>query len=410
MKTLLVFFSLVYCFEVCAQNDTLSSFAFPIPKYEVNCMNYFNSKATGIDPVNAFLLAKMNELMYPERLDYQIRYLQNNSKPLDSLPSTNYLKEHPRINNGNFKFAFEKRLSHYFSSDSITNHAEFYFIEKPVLDTFNFLGLKSIKGYDPEIIVINHKDLILILFRGTDDVNDNHFAEWRGSDFSISKVKSDSILNGTKVHKGFWKSFDIVKMDLLHLLDSLSAKNKTIWISGHSLGGAMAILTGVYLEQSNYSITNIYTYAAPIALGDKKFADLGGKLLAHKIQRFEYYLDPVSILWAPGYKTFGQRNWFDNATKSNYAFYPDCGERYFFYRPFDFISKNFSNKENQEIARIKREKLSSRILKIPTKFFYHNTQWYVKGTYLLVPLQMRSLLPRVDDSYPFIYYGWNQAK
>jgi hypothetical protein len=118
-------------------------------------MTHFNTKAVGIDPVNAFILAKLNELMYPERLDYQIRYLQNNSKVLDSLPSTNYLKTYPLINNSNFKFAFEKRLNHYFTSDSLSKKAEFYFIEKPILDTFNFLGLTSIKGYDPDSISRN---------------------------------------------------------------------------------------------------------------------------------------------------------------------------------------------------------------------------------------------------------------
>ncbi|MEY3237999.1 MAG: hypothetical protein RI883_2100 [Bacteroidota bacterium] len=373
-------------------------------------MQYFKSNAVGIDPVNAFILAKMNELMYPERLDYQLRYLQNNSKVLETLPSTNHLKAHPFINNSNFKTAFENRLSHYFSSDSSSNKAQFYFIEKPVLDTFNFLGIKSIKGYDPEIIVINQNDLILILYRGTDDVNDNRYAEWKGSDFSISKVPSDSVLNNSKIHKGFWKSFDIVKEELINLLDSLDAKNKKIWISGHSLGGAMAILTGVYLQQSNYSITNIYTYAAPIAIGDKNFAELGRTVLTDRIQRFEYYLDPVSILWAPGYATFGQRNWIDNATKSNYTFYPNCGERYFFRKLFEFRTRTFTNKENQEFSRVKKEKMSRRILTLPSKFFYHNTQWYVKGTYLLIPLELRSVLPRVDDSYPFIYYGWDQAK
>ncbi len=410
MKSILVFLSLFSWIFVFSQSDSISKFSFSIPKYEINCMTHFNAKAVGIDPVNAFILAKMNELMYPERLDYQIRYLQNNSKVLDSLPSTNYLKTYPLIDNSNFKFAFEKRLNHYFTSDSLSKKAEFYFIEKPILDTFNFLGLTSIKGYDPEIIVINHNDLVLILFRGTDDVNDNRFAEWRGTDFSISKVKTDSILNYSKVHKGFWNSFDIVKADLIKLLDSLDAKNKNIWISGHSLGGAMAILTGVYLEKSNFKVTNIYTYAAPLAIGDKNFAELGSKVLLDKIQRFEYYLDPVSILWAPGYSAFGQRNWIDNATKSNYTFYPNCGERYYFHRPFEFRSRSFSTKEKQEIARVKREKLSSSIFKIPVKLFYHNTQWYVKGTYLLIPKELRTSLPRVDDSFPFIYYGWNQAK
>ena len=33
-----------------------------------------------------------------------------------------------------------------------------------------------------------------------------------------------------------------------------------------------------------------------------------------------------------------------------------------------------------------------------------------KGTFMLIPEKLRTNLPRVDDSFPFIYYGWNQTK
>lgn len=415
MRLIFLFLFLNFNNNLHSQEEAIPSetLFFSFPPNENNCIKHFNRTTNGVAPVNAFLLAKMSELMYPERLDYQLRYLLNNSKPVTSLPSTEYIKTHPLIDNSNFRLAFESRFSHYFginTVDSSSSSASFYFLEKAKLDTVSFFGIKSINGYDPEIILIDYDDLVLILFRGTDDVTNVRFAEWKGTDFNLKKVYSDSILNHAKIHKGFWESFDLIKTDLLTLLEEIGAKNKSIWLSGHSLGGAMAILSGTYLQNSGYSVANIYTYASPRGIGDKNFAFLSDSLLPNRIHRFEYYLDPISIMKTPGYKDVGTRHWFDNATKSNYTFYQDCGERYFLKKPFEFSHRPFMSIEKQEISRINRECKNALITNLPSKFFYHNTQWYVYGTYGLIPNELKSELPNVDDSFPFIYYGWDKAK
>ena len=412
MKALSSILFTLFFHSILSQTPNDSIFHFKIPTNEINCMSHFNIHAIEVDPVNAFLLAKMTELMYPERLDYQIRYLKNGAKPVRSLPSTNWLKAHPLITNKNFKFAFEKRFVHYFSksSDSIKSKVSFHYLEKFKFDTISIMGVKSVIGYDPELIIINTDSLLLLLYRGTDDVDNNRFAEWKGTDFNFSKVQSGSVFNSAKIHKGFLTSFELIKPELLSLLDSLNVKKKAIWISGHSLGGAMAILTGVFLEQSGYSIQNIYTYATPLTIGDQKFSELCDSLLPNKIHRFEYYLDPVTILSTAGFSTIGKRYWFDNATKDNYHYYPECEERHFAKKPFEYRRRPFANDVNRNLARVKREQNDLLITDLPTKLFYHNTQWYVYATYNLTPKHLKSELPEVDDSFPFIYYGWNMAK
>lgn len=412
VRTLLIFIFFYSSFFGWSQNSINTDFQYPIPPNEVNCMKHFKKRVDGIDPVNAFLLAKMTELTYPERLDYQLRYLQNDSKPVRSIPSTSYLKQYPKVVNKNFRDAFEQRFSHYFQEniDSLNKKAEFYYLERFKFDTLQFLGIQSVNGYDPELIIINTDSLILLLYRGTDDVNNNRFAEWKGTDFNFAKCQTDPVFNQAKVHKGFYKSFNLIRDDLDTLLNKLNAAKKSIWISGHSLGGSMAILTGIYLQQKGYPVENIYTYATPRALGDTKLASLCDSILPNKIHRFEYYLDPVTILWKSGFENIGKRYWFDNATKGNYAYYPECAERRFARIPLEYRRRPFANNEKREMARIKREQNDLNITDLPAKFFYHNTQWYVYATYKLISDSLKSELPKVDDSFPYIYYGWKKAK
>lgn len=384
-----------------------TSFTFPVPAVEINCMQHFDKDAIGYNPTNAFILAKMSELMYPERLDYQLRYMQNNCQPLDSLESTEELKKYPLINNTNFNSAFSARFGHYFQ-DSLST--DFRFLEKVKLDTVRVMGFKTILGYDPELSIISHGDLILLVFRGTDDVAGNIRAEWKGTDFNIRKTITDSSLNNALIHKGFWKSFEIIKDDLFKVLNELDAKNKSIWITGHSLGGAMAILSGAYLQANGFPITNIYTYAAPRAFGDTTFAQICAKSLPNKIHRFEYYLDPVAYISSKKYTPVGIRYWFDQQDLGSYKMYSGIEERHKSSTLFGYRKRRFSSVEKTEIARVNRaiyKRHHSRILK---KFYHHNTQWYVKGCYQQLSSEQKLVLPLVDDSFPFIYYGWEEGK
>lgn len=384
-----------------------TTFTYPVPTVEINCMQHFDKDAIGYNPTNAFILAKMSELMYPERLDYQLRYLQNNCRPLDSLESTDELKKYPLVNNTNFNTAFTARFGHYFN-DSLTT--DIRFLEKVQLDTVRVLGFKTILGYDPELSIISHGDLILLVFRGTDDVDGNIRAEWKGTDFNIRKTITDSSLNNALIHKGFWKSFEIMKNDLFAILNELDAKNKSIWITGHSLGGAMAIISGAYMQANGFRVQNIYTFAAPRAFGDTTFAQICANSLPNKIHRFEYYLDPVAYISSKKYTPVGTRYWFDQQDLGSYKMYSGIEERHKSSTLFGYRKRRFSSVEKTEIARVNRgiyKRHHSRILK---KFYHHNTQWYVKGCYQQLSSEQKLVVPNVDDSFPFIYYGWKEGK
>jgi hypothetical protein len=258
-------------------------------------------------------------------------------------------------------------------------------------------------GIDPELIVVSTKDYVLIVFRGTDKVEGNEWSEWTGTDFRIGQVRAGGSMMKAKVHKGFWQSFDLIRDELIRSLERCGAQHKKIWLTGHSLGGAMSMLTGVYLKSIGYPVQNVYAFAAPRVIGDAKFVKIADKLLPNRIHRFEYYLDPIALLWAPRYKHVGQRNWFDSEAFANYNLHINSQERRISLWPFSFNRHPFGDKRSKTDMRLKREKSNGLMTELPFRFWYHNPQWYVKAAYAQLSPEQQALLPAVDDSFPYLY-------
>ncbi|MDH5217929.1 MAG: lipase family protein [Gammaproteobacteria bacterium] len=68
---------------------------------------------------------------------------------------------------------------------------------------------------------------------------------------------------GIKVHKGFAEASKEVLKDLLKDNADTLDKTKPIIVTGHSLGGAVAVLISMHLQEMGYHIDSIYTYGQP---------------------------------------------------------------------------------------------------------------------------------------------------
>lgn len=399
-----------------------------MPTEEYACIQYFDDTASGVHPVNVFLLAKMTEMMYAQRLDYQMLYLQNKGQVVDTLSSTEWLDENTRVNDDNFEAYFEARFQHYFQTAPIVASAasttsqereeaiEFRYLHKAHTEDARFMGVKYKSGLDPELMLVSTPSTIFVLFRGTDDVGEDEWAEWLGTDFRINQHAGGGALIGTRIHTGFWLSFDLIRDELLTALAEMGARNKKIWVAGHSLGAALSVVTGTYLKASGYNVQNVYAYACPRTIGNRAFIKKANELLPNRIQRFEYYRDPVTLLWAPGYKYHhvGQRNWYDEEKLGKYKMYQNTFERSFLspsMKKCDHIDCEHDSKEGKKTRRrVKRCQHSGSIFVTYKICHYHNPQWYVKAAYAQLTNDQKAILPKVDDSYPYLYYGLEGSK
>ena len=103
---------------------------------------------------------------------------------------------------------------------------------------------------------------VLIAFRGADSVQD-----WRTN---FQTTRDPGPFDRTQVHSGFQEAFLPVSFDIGRLLERYYTKGKELWITGHSLGGAHAVLMVANLISRGIQPTGLYTFGAP-RVGDKKF-------------------------------------------------------------------------------------------------------------------------------------------
>ncbi|MBL4679813.1 MAG: lipase family protein [Pseudomonadales bacterium] len=110
---------------------------------------------------------------------------------------------------------------------------------------------------------MSDKKNIIVVFRGSDDLKD-WFANFQA-------VKDPGPLKDTKAHEGFQDALYPAVIKLTEIIDRFGANSKKIWVTGHSLGGALCSLYAGMLIENSYSIYGVYTFASPRP-GDESFA------------------------------------------------------------------------------------------------------------------------------------------
>ncbi len=150
----------------------------------------------------------------------------------------------------------------------------------------------------------NKDNTAWLIYRGTSKLQ-----EWI-QDFTYNQVPYK---DWGLVHEGFW---DIYINNRHKILDALQAINaKKVIVSGHSLGGGVAILTGVDLHQSGYDV-EIYTFASP-RVGNSDYCNKVNSI-GPKVYRIVNTIDIVPTVpfgVVPNFKHY-----------NNPWFYSDCGE------------------------------------------------------------------------------------
>ena len=102
-------------------------------------------------------------------------------------------------------------------------------------------------------------DCHILAFCGSNDATD-----WR---INIQTFQTNFYGNGS-VHRGFRQAFNSIRDELLAEIDGLQG---TLFITGHSLGAALATLAVSYFREYGIEYDSCYTFGSP-RVGDKGFA------------------------------------------------------------------------------------------------------------------------------------------
>ncbi|WP_240941146.1 lipase family protein [Paenibacillus sp. HB172176] len=137
--------------------------------------------------------------------------------------------------------------------------------------TYNLVGQFKARAYDnryePFGFIIESEQCSILAFRGSGSAVD-----WV-SDFIAQQTTYRSVRNAGQTHKGFTDIYTSARDSVFSLLSQLSP-DKPLFITGHSLGGALATLAALDIAcNSPLSSPIVYTFGAP-RVGDPKFVQL----------------------------------------------------------------------------------------------------------------------------------------
>lgn len=125
------------------------------------------------------------------------------------------------------------------------------------------LGYPSTELFDKsgsECLVLENDTTVVLAFRGTEVKEFSDIA----ADLKAWHSKSETV---GKVHAGFFDYLELLWEPLLTHINTNARKRKTLYITGHSLGAALAVLAGSRLQDR---VAAVYTYGCP-RVGNRKW-------------------------------------------------------------------------------------------------------------------------------------------
>ena len=122
------------------------------------------------------------------------------------------------------------------------------------------------------------------------------------------------------VHLGFREHAERLLRDLEPLLLRSSDNRGTIEVSGHSLGGAVALIVALKLIKRGYNVTRVTTVAAP-KLCDSQAVKILTPLLPDDVLRIENDNDIVTFMPPTG-RHLGDKLWFTSGKRRTATFLP----------------------------------------------------------------------------------------
>ena len=243
-----------------ATDDSIKETEIATPENAENCFELFQADAEGHHPENAYLLALACHYNYHDKLDVS---------PFEDSDQ------------------FQEKYRELFSTWGI--------------DTFEFIQ-SSGRMFDTELIVMSpgEGDFVIVVFRGSERIGgpmsaikDSILTDANCRMLDVSEQLGEDI----KVHAGFWNAYVPVESAVVEAIEKQGgfSPNKKLWITGNSLGAALADLCAASLEKEGRNVHAVYTYGAPMC-GNEDFRQLYQKELGIKCQRYVNDNDIVPLL------------------------------------------------------------------------------------------------------------------
>jgi hypothetical protein len=172
---------------------------------------------------------------------------------------------------------------------------------------------RSVLGMEARAITVGHTqafvaqsaDAVVVAFRGTQSPSSlDGFKDCLLSDANDFLVIPDGRIGtdfaaagvGARFHRGFMQALaDIWDPVYAAVTAEIDRQERPLWLTGHSLGGALALLAAWRFLRQGINICAVYTFGAPM-VGNAAAVGAFDKELADKVFRFVHEPDLVPRL------------------------------------------------------------------------------------------------------------------
>ncbi|WP_019499773.1 lipase family protein [Pseudanabaena sp. PCC 6802] len=121
----------------------------------------------------------------------------------------------------------------------------------------NFIEIFGVSKNSAQAALIEHENYLCFAFRGTDEITD-----WLDN---LNMFPERAIFG--EFHRGFWNSVSDVWQELFEKYKTLKdRKKRPLFLTGHSLGGAMATIAAARLIHMDLPFISTYTFGQPRAM------------------------------------------------------------------------------------------------------------------------------------------------
>lgn len=188
----------------------------------------------------------------------ELSYLRFNPLFPDQSQKTNFLESIKKLTNENNKLALTKLIG-LVGYDHTKETAD-------LVDNLTLLSLELKETFDrngTQAIIAANSDFAVLAFRGTEAG-------------SIKDIKADARAivvacpSGGNIHSWFNDAYNEVAIDIQNRLDEDDLKDLPLYITGHSLGGALATVATKKISHLRGGIAACYTFGSP-RVGDERW-------------------------------------------------------------------------------------------------------------------------------------------
>ncbi len=223
-----------------------------------NCFAHFRADARAHDPLNAYLLSLASTWVYP------FIVADCTGCEESDIPSL-----------------FRARVRHWGLGESV-----------------RLISRSAFGRFDTQTAVVAGHGLALVIFRGSEHPVKvasrfvNALRDWLVTDADIAVETVTDLGPEVDVHRGFFRAFKAVADDIERALQGPLADGCALWITGHSMGGALATLAVPWLCARGLRVGGAYTFGAPM-VGGIRLTNLFRSLPVEGFHRYVLEGDPV---------------------------------------------------------------------------------------------------------------------